>query len=129
MFFKVIMAAIPLVCMGLFIMHPVGQYAAAYTLYWFIPTIIALLPNPHRWLRALGSTFTAHALGSVLWIWSHPTMTAVMWLNLIPVVAYERILFATMIWISSYAIDVFLEKVSGLLKERGVSPAKTEAAL
>lgn len=105
---RVIMALIPLVCMGLFIAHPVGRHAASYTLYWLIPVCIAMIPSPHRWLRALGSTFTAHAIGSVLWIWTHPAMSAAMWLSLIPVVAYERLLFATMIWGASLVIDLCL---------------------
>jgi hypothetical protein len=128
-FLKSVFFVLPLFCMALFIVHPVGYYAAPYTLYWLIPSVIALIPHPHRLLRALGSTFTAHAIGSVLWIWTHPTMSAAMWLNLIPVVACERLLFATMIWASSNVIDRCLEKGCALLKAYDASSVKVSRPL
>lgn len=110
-----IFAIIPLLCMALFIMHPVGWYAAPYTLYWFIPSVIVLYAPKNRWLLALGSTFTAHAVGSVLWIWTHPGMSSAMWMCLIPIVGQERFVIATAMWATSYVIDLCLEKIPAVL--------------
>ncbi len=86
-------ALIPLLCIALFIIHPVGQLAWVYTLYWFIPVITLFLARQNFFLHALGSTFTTHAVGSVIWLYTHPTIP-LYWLELIPVVAFERLLIA-----------------------------------
>ncbi len=84
---------LPLVCMVLFIAHPVGFKAAAYSLYWLIPVAIYFSPRKTVFLTSLGSTFVAHAVGSVIWLYSFDLSSAA-WLALIPLVAVERILFA-----------------------------------
>ena len=75
----------------LFIIHPIGNDAALYSLYWLIPALLYFVPKKSLYLDALGSTFVAHAVGSVIWLYTIP-MTATMWLSLIPVVACERFL-------------------------------------
>lgn len=109
--YQYICAGIPLVCMALFMWHPVGWQAAPYSFYWLIPAFIVALPVRNRWLVALGSTLTAHAVGSVLWIWTHPGMLSSLWLGLIPVVAYERFMLATGMWVMSHILDVCIEKL------------------
>ncbi|MBT5397381.1 hypothetical protein HOL21_04165 [Candidatus Woesearchaeota archaeon] len=92
---RAVSAIISLVCMFLFIIHPIGGEAWMYTLYWLIPFFAVVLPKkvPGQLLfKSFGATFTAHAIGSVLWIYTVP-MTAGQWVGLIPVVAYERFLF------------------------------------
>ncbi len=86
-------ALVPLFCMALFISNPVGSQAWPYSLYWLIPAMIALLPARTTFLSALGSTFTTHAIGSVLFLFCTP-MTPAFWLALMPVVFFERICFA-----------------------------------
>jgi hypothetical protein len=83
---------LPFTCMILFVVHPVGAAAAPYAFYWFIPMIIATLRSRSLWLDALASTFTAHAVGSVIWLYTVP-MSASAWLALIPIVACERLLY------------------------------------
>lgn len=86
---------VPALCMFLFIIHPVGKAAWVYSLFWLIPILGKVLPEkiPGRlFFRSYGATFTAHAVGSVLWLYTVP-MTAEQWLGLIPVTAYERFLF------------------------------------
>ncbi len=85
---------LPLLCMILFVSHPVGAAAAPYALYWFIPLMIAMMSSRTIWLDALASTFTAHAVGSVIWLYTVP-MTAAAWMALIPMVACERMLYAS----------------------------------
>lgn len=81
-------------CMILFVTHPVGAGAALYSLFWLIPLSVALQAKPTRFMRALGSTFTAHAVGSVIWLYTLG-MSPDKWLMLIPVVIVERLLLAT----------------------------------
>ena len=97
---------IPLVCMGLFWLHPVGQQAWFYALYWLIPLAGKFL-SKRLFFRSLGSTFTAHAVGSTLWLYTVP-MPAEAWIALIPVVAMERILFAAGISVSFVALNTVL---------------------
>lgn len=86
--------AIPLTAMVLFIMHPVGFYAAPYSFYWLIPVIIYWLDRDSVFLYSLASTFVAHAVGSVIWLYVF-NLSVQTWLGLIPVVAVERLFFAS----------------------------------
>lgn len=83
---------VPALAMIAFWLNPIGQQAWAYALYWLIPIAAKFLPD-RLVLRSLGSTFTAHAVGSVLFLYTIPTAPA-LWLALIPVVAIERGAFA-----------------------------------
>lgn len=98
---------VPAIAMILFITNPVVGSAWYYSLYWLIPIIAKLLPD-RLFLRSLGATFTAHAVGSIAWLYTVP-MTAEQWASLIPVVAYERILFATGITVSYIAVNTLLD--------------------
>ena len=66
--------------MILFIAHPVGAAAAPYAFYWFIPIFIAMMRNRTLWHDALASTFTAHAVGSVIWLYTVPMLQLRGWL-------------------------------------------------
>lgn len=90
---SVLATIIPIACMILFFLHPIGGHVMLYTLYWFIPIVISLMAAKHPFLCALRSTFIAHAVGSVIWIYTMP-MAAEQWLALIPLVALERSTFA-----------------------------------
>lgn len=98
-------AIVPVICMGLFIAHPVGREAWFYSMYWLIPILGAVLPRkvPGRlFFQSFGATFTAHAVGSTSWLYSVP-MEAGAWVGLIPVVAWERFLFGLGI-VGSYLV-------------------------
>lgn len=86
---------VPLLCMILFIMHPVGQEAWFYSLYWLVPVVLYMLGSRSAFAESLGATFVQHAVGSVLWIYLVPT-TSALWIALIPVVAVERLVCATL---------------------------------
>jgi hypothetical protein len=85
--------AIPMIAMLAFWLHPEGQKAWYYALYWLIPMVMYVFRERFIFARALGTTFTAHAVGSALWIWILP-MPAAVWTSLIPVVWKERGLMA-----------------------------------
>ncbi|MFC2049087.1 hypothetical protein ACFLR2_00225 [Chlamydiota bacterium] len=89
---------LPLTCIGLFCFSPTGSHAKPYSLYWCIPIALYLIPlqGVFDYMgRALKSTFVAHALGSVIWVYCVP-MSSAQWLALIPVVAIERLAISLM---------------------------------
>jgi hypothetical protein len=106
-------AIVPLVCMGLFWAHPIGQQAWYYALYWLIP-IAGKFMSKRLFLKSLGSTFTAHAVGSTLFLYTVP-MPAEAWIALIPVVAVERILFALGISVSFVGLNTVLSRFEAFI--------------
>ncbi|MDZ7798351.1 MAG: hypothetical protein U5L76_01905 [Patescibacteria group bacterium] len=103
-------ALIPLICMILFIVHPQGRGAWFYALYWLIP-VVSIFKKQRLLANALGATFTAHAIGSVIFLYAFNLPSAV-WISLIPIVAIERGLFALGIWVSYPAFNTLLDKIS-----------------
>jgi hypothetical protein len=82
---------LPLLCMLLFAVHPVGQQAIVYSFFWIIPIFLYyVLPNS-LFAHCLSSTFIAHGVGSVIWLYGKPAMIASTWIALIPVVCVERL--------------------------------------
>ena len=115
---KIFKIIVPLAAIAIFILHPVGREAWFFSLYWTIPIIAVLLPKKYSnsvVARSLGATFTAHAVGGALWAWTVP-MTAAQWVGLIPVVAYERALFAAGIAVSYIAVNALLAFVVDKLR-------------
>ncbi len=90
--------AVPVISIIAFLAHPIGRQVPYYTLFWFIPLIAFKFRN-NLYMRSLGATFTAHAVGGAARIWAL-NLPAVVWKGLIPVVIEERLLFASGIAIS-----------------------------
>lgn len=111
--------AVPLAAISLFILHPVGQQAWYYALYWTIPLVAVLLPE-NLFLRSLGASFTAHSVGGIIWLYFVPT-DAAFWTALVPIVAFERLLFAGGIAASFVAMNTLLAKVESMLPEEVVA--------
>ncbi len=84
---------IPIVAIIAFLAHPIGREVWYFTLFWIIPIISYFFRDKFLFARALGSTFTAHAVGGALWIWAF-ALPASVWNGLILVVVIERLLFA-----------------------------------
>jgi hypothetical protein len=89
-----IRVVVPVLCMALFLMHPTGLEAFAYSFFWLIPVALYFLDVKSPFAEALGSTFVVHAVGSVIWLYTTP-MSAAQWWLLIPIVMVERFVFAT----------------------------------
>ena len=83
---------IPLVAIVAFNLHPIGRSAWQYSMFWLIP-IVAHFWRKNLFVRSIGATFTAHAVGGALWVWAFG-LTREMWLALIPQTAMERTLMA-----------------------------------
>lgn len=94
----------------LFNLQLVSASALCYSLLWLIPLAISM-SRKNTFLTALGSTFTAHAVGSVAWAYFGPAMGASVWLGLIPVVLFERFMFASGMVLTyqlyNYAVSLF----------------------
>jgi len=103
------MAIVFLVCIILFLIHPIGQKAWAYPLIWLIPFAATFLKK-RLILNSLGATFTAHAIGSVIFLYAFG-LTPQIWLSLIPVVFIERGFFTIGIWASYLVINTVLDKI------------------
>jgi len=83
---------IPALAIMAFIAHPIGRTVWYFSLFWLIPIVAHSFRDRFLLARALGATFTAHAVGGVLWIWVF-ALPAPVWNSLIPVVIAERLLF------------------------------------
>ncbi|MCX6775320.1 MAG: hypothetical protein NT130_00505 [Candidatus Micrarchaeota archaeon] len=109
---------VPLVCMGLFMLHPIGRQAWYYALYWLIPVAAAVWKDK-LFLRSLGATFTAHAIGSVAFLYAFG-IPADVWATLVPITAYERLFFAVGISISYIAVNTILNSISSRVDVRAL---------
>ncbi len=90
---RVIRMGIPLLCILLFIAHPVGRVIWFYPVYWLPPVLMGYTVPRSIFLRSLASTLTAHAIGSVIWLYSHST-DAFFWHTLFSIVWIERLIIA-----------------------------------
>jgi hypothetical protein len=95
---------ISLLCIALFLCHPEGIHAPLYTLFWFIPLFGPLFVKDVLFFRFLYATLLQHAVGSVLSLY-HTSLAAANWNMLIPTVCFERLLFATGMYVSYFMIS------------------------
>lgn len=102
---------VPAIAMIAFWAHPEGRQAWYYALYWVIPMIAYFFYDKFLLARALGTTFTAHAVGGALWVWAF-NMKAAIWITLIPVVWKERMMMAIGICITYVAFNYILSFAS-----------------
>ena len=84
---------IPVLAIAAFIAHPIGRTVWYFSIFWLIPIAAHFFRDRFLLVRALGATFTAHAVGGAPWIWVF-ALPAPVWNSLIPVVITERLLFA-----------------------------------
>jgi len=105
---------VPTLAMFAFWVHPEGRQAWYYALYWLIPLIAYLGYERFTILRALGATFTAHAVGSVFFLYTL-NLPASVWIELIPTVWKERGLMTLGItltfWVTSWLLRLLSRKI------------------
>ncbi len=111
---RAVVAIIPLVAMALFVLHPEGRQAWYYSLYWLLPMIAVFAPRSLA-LRSIGSTFTAHAIGSITFLYAF-NLPAAVWIGLIPIVFVERMLFAAGMMASYIAFNTVLARIANQLR-------------
>jgi len=102
---------IPLLAMVAFALGPNGAGTVwYYSLFWVIPAIVAYANTKNLFFRSLGATFSAHAIGSVAFLYAfapNPTI----WVTLIPIVTVERIVFALGISASYMVVAALLKSL------------------
>lgn len=101
---------VPIIAMIAFWSHPEGRGAWYFALYWTIPYIAYFFSKKYVFARALGATFTQHAVGGALWIWGTGMKSSV-WIFLMPLVWQERILMAIGITLTYIGINYVLRIV------------------
>ncbi len=111
---RLVKMGLPLLCMALFIAHTPAAWF--YSLYWLIPVGLYVAKRESIFEKALSATFIAHGVGSVIWAYTVPMADSV-WLALIPIVAIERLVFASGMAIV-YHIVTSLESVWDKYKQR-----------
>ena len=88
---------LPLAAILIFVSNPASSQAFLYSFYWFIPVLIYLAQRfgklNYVFYFSLSVSFVSHAVGSVIWLYMIP-MTSAQWISLIPVVFFERLIFA-----------------------------------
>jgi hypothetical protein len=104
---------LPLTCMVLFIMHPLGAQVFVYSLYWLIPVALYFINSRSLFLQALGSTFVAHAVGSVIWLYTVP-MTVNKFMVLMPLVLCERLAFALGMLIAYHVFSFIFSTIDSI---------------
>ncbi|MBI2338443.1 hypothetical protein HYU95_04640 [Candidatus Daviesbacteria bacterium] len=118
------MLIVPVFCIIAFIAHPVGRQVPYYALmFWLIP-VFAYFKKDNLFIKSLGATFTAHAVGGAAWIWAFNLPVSV-WNGLIPVVIAERLLFATGI----AASFVVIKHILSFLAAKKILPSLERYAL
>lgn len=108
---------IPVLAIVTFNLHPIGRSAWQYSMFWLIPVAAHFL-RKNLFIRSLGATFTAHAVGGALWVWAFG-LSKTMWLALIPQVIIERTLMAGGIAISYVILTRVLKAAA---KQKSLSP-------
>ena len=96
----------PIAAILLFITNPIGAQVWYYALF-FANSLFA---------RSLGASFTAHAIGGIVWLYLVPT-TPAFWAALIPVVMLERLLFAAGISVSYVGFNTLLGRLDSIMPE------------
>ncbi|MBI4268489.1 hypothetical protein HY627_01485 [Candidatus Uhrbacteria bacterium] len=107
---------VPFLAIAAFLAHPIGRMVWYFSLFWTIPLIAHHFRDRFLFARALGATFTAHAVGGALWIWAF-ALPASVWKSLIPVVITERSVFAVGICASYYVLVNALAMIQRLSKK------------
>ena len=100
------------ICIALFLLNPIGRQAWEYPLIWLIP-FVATFFKKRLVFNSLGATFTAHAVGSTIFLYAFG-LTPAIWIALIPVVFIERGLFTIGIWTSCLTFNTILDRLTNL---------------
>jgi len=100
------------ICIALFLLNPIGRQAWLYAAIWLIPFAVSF-GKKRLILNSLGATFCAHAIGSVIFLYTFG-LTPAIWIALIPVVFIERGIFAIGIWTNCLVFNTVLDKLTNL---------------
>lgn len=112
---------VPATCIILFLANPIGRTVWYYPLtFWLIPIVAAFFKNRLS-VNAIGSTMTAHAVGSTLFLYAF-ALPASVWKSLMAVVPFERLTFAVGIIVSYLVINNVLDYLVKKLHAKNLQP-------
>lgn len=99
---------LPLICILMFILHPIGRKVWFYSLFWIIPLILFFfkIPKLSLFSNSLATAFVDHAVGSVIYLYLL-SIPAHFWIEAIPHTILERIFIG-----AGISLCYILEKVS-----------------
>ncbi len=129
---KIVRAVLGLLALGLtgvavgWIVLPAGMPAALVGPAALLAWAVALAPIKFS-ARAYGTTFTQHALGSVMFLYTVPALqNPGVWLALIPVVALERTLLGGGLFFTAAGVEAVLARMALLRRQLvgGTQPAQ-----
>lgn len=104
-------------CMFLFALHPVGSEVFWYGILWSVPLMVVWFNPQHFFYHALASTFTSHAVGTLLWLFLMPT-DAAFWMTLFPLVLIERTAFACGMTLYYIVLSYLVPKCCAFITQR-----------
>ncbi len=118
--------ALPALAIVAFLAHPIGRSVWYYSLFWTLPIGVSLFKKPldkllgrfdlaRVYLYALGAVFVDHSVGATIYLYAL-SIPAAAWIASIPLVPFERLLFAGGITVNYVVIYSILQK----LKQKNV---------
>ena len=127
------MIIIPLICIFLFVINPIGRTVWFYSGFWLIPIIISLFKDKLDKIfkfsvfkvygYSLAAAFIDHAIGSVIYLYLLK-ISANFWVEAIPMTMIERLMiaagielcyFAELVIIKVFGKIPFLSKIKNLI--------------
>jgi len=127
---------IPIFCILLFLLHPIGREVWYYSLFWVVPIFIARFkPNLDKVLKnniaqvyaySLGSALTDHSIGSIIYLYLM-NIPAEFWTMSIPFTFMERIVIAAGITFSYFAVKVSMSILQQASAALALAKAQKEA--
>lgn len=102
---------IPLAAILAFNLNPLGRSVWFFSLFWLVPVVCYFFYNKSLLAKSLGATFTAHAVGGAIWIWTF-NLSKATWIGLIPIVIVERLVFAAGIAVFYLALKAVFESLA-----------------
>lgn len=111
---RILFSLLIITCFLSFVTHPVGSHASLYTIFWLIPLSFLISNGTSLLLRTLATVFISHAIGTVIYLYSHITIPAY-WIALMPQVLVERLLMVSSIMLMGIIVSMVvsaLKKIS-----------------
>jgi hypothetical protein len=101
---------IPCMMMSAFCIHAIGNQVMIYSLFWTIPMMMYCMQDTLL-NRSVASSFIAHSIGSVIWLYCYDIPVHV-WQSLMYIVPIERFLLALCMYGFIYTYQCILQNDS-----------------
>lgn len=126
---------LPIICISLFILHPIGNSVWFYSLFWTIPIIITIEKERIEkivknyaakvYLYSLGTAFVDHAVGSTLFLY-FMNIPKEAWLMAIPLTIIERLIIAFGITLSYFFVKISIKALKEVFQSLAVVEIEDE---